>query len=189
MQYIDITTTMVRSSLDISYSRLDVKHSFKPEYQTERRPSELSIKSEDIKVKLDTSAIQSELNLKNNTDLALTAANNGRQAVYEAIGAAVRKGNEMAKIAQHVTIADIVRQENIHQPESYTVFIPSNKVNISWEPGSLSMKYDPGDLKLNWDIKENEIKYVPGHVKLGIEQYPRVDIEYHPEGVRLDVMA
>lgn len=189
MQYIDITTTMVKSSLDISYSRLDVKHSFKPEYETERRPSELSIKSEDIKVKLDTSDIRSELNLKNNTDLALDSANRGRQAVYEAIGAAVRKGNEMARISEHVTIADIVRQENIHQPETYTVFIPSHKVNMSWEPAKLSMHYDPGELKLNWNIKENEIKYVPGHVKLGIERYPRVDIEYHPEGVRLDIMA
>ena len=64
------------------------------------------------------------------------------------------------------------------QPSSYTLFLPSGGVDISWEPNSLQVQYTPGETEFQWEFPELELIYTPGSVKINIIEYASIDIEY-----------
>ena len=64
------------------------------------------------------------------------------------------------------------------QPVTYTAFLPSADVQISWQPQELDLEYDAGSLEFDWEIMRNGMDYIPGKFQMAITQYPKVQIEY-----------
>ena len=178
MQLIRITNHPIKYKFEIEPARLEMKQAQNPEGETVREPSRLQIRTKNIAVRLDTTELRASLNLRNSGAFARHQASLGAQAAEQATGEAVQFGNQMQQIQDGVSIAQIVQQKLLQQPETYTMFLPEVGPNISWDPNSVSAQYEAGSIKFDWQIMKNLMDYVPGKFRMQILEYPKVSIEY-----------
>ena len=170
MNVLKITTTPIKLSMSSQKARLE---SHLPE-------PELNMKSENIKVNIDTSAARDSLGFKTARSLNRDAAVFGKQAAADATGRYAQMGNQMMQIQKGVTIPEIVQNQMMAQTKVTTgfEFLPAVGPDISWDPGSLAIDYTPSRIEFDPQPDMQEAVYVPGELNINVEQYPKVEIEY-----------
>lgn len=178
MQLIRITSIPMKCEFEVEPARLQVQRAQNPRQQVTVTPSRLALSSNDIQVRLDTTDLRASLNQRNSADFATYTADLGRQAASMAIDDAVQEGSEMQRIEDGVSIAQIIQQKMMDQPDSAMVFLPTAGPDISWEPGNLSTDYQPASVETDWQIMKNQMEYIPGKFHMKILQYPDVKVEY-----------
>lgn len=97
MNVLKITTTPIKLSMSSQKARLE-SHLPEPELGIIRTPSRLNMKSENIKVNIDTSAARDSLGFKTARSLNRDAAVFGKQAAADATGRYAQMGNQMMQI-------------------------------------------------------------------------------------------
>ena len=179
MNVLKITTTPIKLSMSSQKARLE-SHLPEPEVGIIRTPSRLDMKSETIKVNMDTSAARDSLGFKTARSLNRDAAVFGKQAAADATGRYAQMGNQMMQIQKGVTIPEIVQNQMMAQTKVTTgfEFLPAVGPDISWDPGSLAIDYTPSRIEFDPQPDMQEAVYVPGELNINVEQYPKVEIEY-----------
>lgn len=175
---IRIQTTPIEYQLKIEAPRLEMRQAQNPSNQVKQTPSSLQIHTKNIQVRLDTSEMRNSIGLKSAPDLIADAAAYGKQTAMEATAEMTRFGDQIGQIQDGVTVAGLMKQKLLEQPDTMTVFLPSTGPAVSWDPNQMDVKYKPGDLEFDWKINQNILNYVPGKFQMVIEQYPKVQIEY-----------
>ena len=178
MQLINITSTPIDYKINIEPARLEMKQADNARQKMTSFPSELSIQSRNIEVRLDSTRMRASLNLRNPGEFARYYGSQGMQTAYENIGDRVQFGNQISQIQDGVSISQVVQQKMLEQPTTYTTFIPSAGIDISWQPQQLNLDYQPTQLEFDWQTMKNSMEYVPGKYQMDILQYPKVQIEY-----------
>ena len=178
MQLINITSTPIDYKINIEPARLEMKQADNASHRMNVDPSRLSIRSRNIQVRLDFTEMQASLNLRNPGDFARYYGSKGNQTAYENIGERVQFGNQIAQIQDGVSISQVVQQKALQQPTTYTTFIPSAGVDMSWQPAELNLDYQPTEMNFDWQVQKNVLEYVPGKYQMDILQYPKIEIEY-----------
>ena len=178
MQLINITSTPIEYKINIEPGRLEMKQADNARQKMTSFPSELSIQSRNIEVRLDSTRMRASLNLRNPGEFARYYGSQGMQTAYENIGDRVQFGNQISQIQDGVSISQVVQQKMLEQPTTYTTFIPSAGIDISWQPQQLNLDYQPTQLEFDWQTMKNSMEYVPGKYQMDILQYPKVQIEY-----------
>ena len=178
MQLINITSTPIEYKINIEPGRLEMKQADNARQKMTSFPSELSIQSRNIEVRLDSTRMRASLNLRNPGEFARYYGSQGMQTAYENIGDRVQFGNQISQIQDGVSISQVVQQKMLEQPTTYTTFIPSAGIDISWQPQELNLDYQPTQLEFDWQTMKNSMEYVPGKYQMDILQYPKVQIEY-----------
>ena len=178
MQLINITSTPIEYKINIEPGRLEMKQADNARQKMTSFPSELSIQSRNIEVRLDSTRMRASLNLRNPGEFARYYGSQGMQTAYENIGDRVQFGNKISQIQDGVSISQVVQQKMLEQPTTYTTFIPSAGIDISWQPQQLNLDYQPTQLEFDWQTMKNSMEYVPGKYQMDILQYPKVQIEY-----------
>ena len=161
MNVLKITSTPIKLSMTSQRARLESRLP-DPEVGIIRNPGKLNMKSDHIKVDIDTSRSRDSLGFKTARGLMKDAASAGLKAASDATAQYSRVGNQMMQIQDGVTIA----------------FIPSVGPDISWEPADLSIDFAPAKLAFDPQVQEPAARYVPGELSVNVEQYPKVEIEY-----------
>ena len=179
MNVLKITTTPIKLSMSSQKARLE-SHLPEPELGIIRTPSRLNMKSENIKVNIDTSAARDSLGFKTARSLNRDAAVFGKQAAANATVRYAQMGNQMMQIQKGVTIPEIVQNQMMAQTKVTTgfEFLPAVGPDISWDPGSLAIDYTPSRIEFDPQPDMQEAVYVPGELNINVEQYPKVEIEY-----------
>ena len=178
MQLINITSTPIEYKINIEPGRLEMKQADNARQKMTSFPSELSIQSRNIEVRLDSTRMRASLNLRTPGEFARYYGSQGMQTAYENIGDRVQFGNQISQIQDGVSISQVVQQKMLEQPTTYTTFIPSAGIDISWQPQQLNLDYQPTQLEFDWQTMKNSMEYVPGKYQMDILQYPKVQIEY-----------
>lgn len=178
MQLINISSTPIEYKINIEPARLEMKQADNARQKMTLDPSRLSIQSRNIEVRLDSTRMRASLNLRDPGEFARYYGSQGNQTAYENIGDRVQFGNQIAQIADGVSISQVVQQKALQQPTTYTTFIPSAGVDMSWQPADLNLDYKPADLSFDWQTMKNIMEYVPGKYQMEILQYPKVSVEY-----------
>lgn len=178
MQLINITSTPIEYKINIEPGRLEMKQADNARQKMTAFPSELSIQSRNIEVRLDSTRMRASLNLRNPGEFARYYGSQGMQTAYENIGDRVQFGNQISQIQDGISISQVVQQKMLEQPTTYTNFIPSAGIDISWQPQELQLDYQPTTLEFDWQTMKNSMEYVPGKYQMDILQYPKVQIEY-----------
>ena len=178
MQLINITSTPIEYKINIEPGRLEMKQADNARQKMTSFPSELSIQSRNIEVRLDSTRMRASLNLRNPGEFARYYGSQGLQTAFENIGDRVQFGNQSSQIQDGVSIGQVVQQKMLEQPTTYTTFIPSAGIDISWQPQQLNLDYQPTQLEFDWQTMKNSMEYVPGKYQMDILQYPKVQIEY-----------
>ena len=178
MQLINITSTPIDYKINIEPARLEMKQADNARQKMTLDPSQLSIQSRNIEVRLDSTRMRASLNLRNPGEFARYYGSQGMQTAYENIGDRVQFGNQISQIQDGISISQVVQQKMLEQPTTYTNFIPSASIDISWQPQELQLDYQPTTLEFDWQTMKNSMEYVPGKYQMDILQYPKVQIEY-----------
>jgi hypothetical protein len=178
MHLLQITNIPIKYEMEIQRARLEVQQDFLPEAKVSSRPAKLDIQTQNIRAQMDSYEMRRSLGLENATDFAKAAAGNGKESIKKSTRSYVDMGNQMSRINEGVTIAQIIGQKVFEQPVLYTAFMPSTGTEISWVPNQIETNYREGALEYDWQIMRNVLNYVPGSIRMTILQYPSVEIEY-----------
>lgn len=179
MNVLKITTTPIKLSMTSQRARLEAQLPT-PQMDIEQTPGSLQMRSQNIKVNIDTYNARQNLGHRTNKDFFAYEASRGRTAADEATARYVQVGNQMAQIQNGANIPDIIYMQMISrmQPKSSLDAVPLPAPDISWTPGQLDMDYSPSKLEFEAQLKETQTSYIPGELSINVEQYPKVEIEY-----------
>lgn len=177
MQLLKITNVPIKITMKVERPRLEIRQP-KPEITIRRVPSNLSMKSQNIKVNIDTFEARKSLGFKSARALNADAAAEGNRAAGEATAQYAEIGNQMAKIHKGANLPDIMYSKLIDQRTTYLKFLPEVGADISWQPNQLNMEYTPTELHFDAKVLKNTMEFIPGQVLFNVEQYPKVNIEY-----------
>lgn len=179
MNVLKITTTPIKLSMTSQRARLEAQLPT-PQMDIEQTPGSLQMRSQNIKVNIDTYNARQSLGHRTNKDFFAYEAAKGRTAADEATARYVQVGNQMAQIQNGANIPDIIYMQMISrmQPKSGLEAVPLPAPDISWTPGQLDMDYSPSKLEFEAQLKETQTSYIPGELSINVEQYPKVEIEY-----------
>lgn len=178
MNVLKISTTPIKLSMMSQRARMESEIP-DPEVGIINHSGTLQIKSENIKVNIDTFQSRQSMGFRTAKGLMKDAAQQGVQAAQDATAQYAKIGNQMAQIQNGATIADIMKQYTIPSPVMSGIkFIPTVGPDISWDPNKLSMEYSPASVEFQPQVEKKSGHYVPGNLEINVEQYPKVEIEY-----------
>ena len=178
MNLLRITTQDAKIEMNSKRAQLKMENPG-PSYTVNTTPSKLNIEQNHIKVKMD--GFDQRVSMGRHTAFTLTAekAEEGKQAALEATANYAEVGNQMAQIHKGASIADIVGQKFMGELKSLElIFTPSVPTDISWEPNSIKMSYEPSKQEFDWETMKLSMEYIPGNLTINMVQYPSVTIEY-----------
>lgn len=178
MQLLRIESIPIQYTIQAERPRLEIKQADNADIRVDRRAARLDIRSRNTQIRLDTTAMRQSMGLRSVNALLSDQAAQGMQAAVEATAEMSRFGTQVGQIQNGVTIAQLVTQKIMAQPDTVTAFIPSVGPDISWVPGGVDLQYRAGELSTDWEINKNVLDYIPGKFKFIIEQYPDIKIEY-----------
>lgn len=184
-QLIKITTVPIAIEMKIENAKIQ-RQSKTAKLEISKKDGRLSMKSQPVKVKLDTFDIRNQLSPTAMKSIE-QAAQKGKQAAYTATGRYAENGKMYleGQMGEDVTAKLI---EQINAPKNVQVNIGSypaanTGVKTSVEPAQLSMRYDMD--KLNFDVRSlnGDFEFIPASIDVEITQYPDVRIEYVGEPI------
>lgn len=184
-QLIKITTVPIAIEMKIENAKIQ-RQSKTAQLEISKKNGRLSMKSQPVKVKLDTFDLRNQLSP---TPIKSTeqAAQKGVQAAYTATGRYAENGKMYleGQMGEDVT-AKIIEQ--INAPKNVNVAMgaypaPNTGVKTNVEPAKLSMMYDMD--KLNFDVRNSngDFEFIPASIDIEVTQYPDVRIEYVGEPI------
>ena len=177
-QLLKITTTPIEYKVQTQSASINVTRCEPAKLQAHVTPLQTKVRTDNIKVLLDTTKARSSIGLKSAPQLIVEARDRGLQAAQDATAQYAEIGNQMAQIHTNQTIPDILAQRLYQQPTTMTVFLPSSGVDISWKPNKLDMDIQPGTIRNEWEDAKLDMEYVPSKFQISVLQYPKVTIEY-----------
>lgn len=182
MNVLKITTTPIKLSMTSQRARLESQIP-DPEVGIIQNPGQLNMKSENIKVNIDTSRSRDSMGFRTARGLMRDSAQVGLKAAENATAQYSRVGNQMMQIQDDVTVADIMKNQMLAQTNVTTGigFIPSVGPDINWTQADLAIDYAPAQVDFTPMVQKQSAVYVPGELNVNVEQYPKVEIEYMGE--------
>ena len=179
MNVLKITTTPIKLSMTSQRARLESQIP-DPEVGIIQNPGKLNMRSENIKVNIDTFEARDSRGMRSARTLMRDAAQAGKQAASDAAAVYAQTGNQMMQIQKGVTIPDIIKNQMLAQSKFNTElkFLPAKGPDISWEPNQLDIDYTPASVEFDPQVMPQSAVYVPGELAINVEQYPKVEIEY-----------
>lgn len=178
MQLIRITSTPIKYDINIQPAELRIAQNSDISHTERRTSGELKIDAKPVQIRMDSTELFASLGVKSAPRLIKEAAQKGLQAAQKATAQYAEFGNQLTEINRGVDVSSIIKQRMLEQPDLQTVFLPSAGTDISWDPNSISIKYNPGTLTMDWHLQRNVMDYIPGKFELNIVQYPKITIEY-----------
>jgi hypothetical protein len=177
-QLLDINTTPIEIHMSTTPAKLVYDNTLQPQSSAHTEPAALQMKSHSVQLQIDTYEARKSLGMENSHDFAVDMGQRGLKALSKFIDTTVQEGDQMADTENGVTIADIIKQKMLEQPELVTVFLPQGGANISFQPGSLDVSYRPGSYECDWGKMGCEQTYTPGSFDVEVVQRPVVEINY-----------
>lgn len=199
---IQITTVPISYELKIQKAQVE-RHRGSAQLQISREKGGLQVKSDPIKVKIDTFEARNSMIPTTPTSIK-QAAEKGKQAAYEATARWASDNHLMmkAKIGEDVAgqIAERDFMNNLKTGEFEMGFIPKAGPNIQWTDPDITVRYEMDKLNFDLKISNGDFQFIPGDISLEITQMPDVNIEYiggpiyvppssDPDYEGIDVMA
>ena len=124
MQLLRITTIPIKMKMSREDARLQVDQN-PPHMKQKTVRSKLTLKKEDVKVRIDTYEARKRMGQINLTDQARQAARRGIEGALEAMAKYVKLGNMLAQAHKGVTVPEAAYARLAREPKSQKVFLPA----------------------------------------------------------------
>ncbi len=147
-----------------------------PFVEISRQTGGFEMKSEPIKVRIDSFEVRQSIGLKSNGTLVAEFGESGVSSAYEATAEIAQNGN---MYVNQMTTPQIAAQQSSKTIETVLDFLPHSQPEMRWEGGTIDVNFTKDKLDFQFDSKDSiNFNYVPASVRFEIKQLPSVEIEY-----------
>lgn len=141
----------------------------------------LQMKSSPVRLNLDTYEARKSASNESVTSSVKTYGQKGRQAAYSATARYAQEGqiHVDAKFNEEAfqQIADLRLKNGEHKTPNIK-WIPNQPVDIQYQPGDLTIKYQTDKLNFDFQQEKTPMEFIPGDIELVVTQQPDVIIKY-----------
>ncbi|HOV25206.1 MAG TPA: DUF6470 family protein [Pseudobacteroides sp.] len=183
---LEMSQTYARIGIESTRASLEMKTK-NAVLELDSKEPKINIRTELPKVEIDQYECFASAGLKKPLDLTKEFAQRGYQAVLEYIGKTAEDGDMLAAIEKsRRVITEIAARDFYTQHEFGMVTMPSVRPTIT-VTGSLEIEAERTAEGVNNGVDgtyipaELDMKYVPGMIRIYMEQYASVNIKYIPE--------
>ena len=175
---IEIQTVPIEIQMKVTNAHLEYARGT-AQMEISRDKGGLSIRSQPIKVNLDTYESRNSIRPTTTTSIR-QQAQAGVQGAYQATAVLAQEGRMMmeARIDQDV-IPQLAKQQNLGEPNNVNIeFLPRVGPDIGWDGGEMSIRYEMDKLNFDWRMEQMSFTFVPGDIEFTMTQRPDVIIKY-----------
>lgn len=181
MQLIKIKTTPIKYNVKVTNASITVPEIDPVEMDLDVTQLKIENETKPIQMRMDSSNMRRSMGMKTIADVCREAPAKTQQTANRVTSEYVSIGNRMA--AGHkdgLTIAQLMRQKSFENLtiESTIAAIPSEKIDMSWEPAEVKHHVRRSDATTNWKKAAKEMEFVPSSYSLEVESLAKVEIEY-----------
>ena len=174
MQLLKITSIPLKYNIETENASLKIQRLSQEQISQHSELANLSVSSEGIKIRMDSSAMRSSMGFKTVAQVAEEAPAKTQQTANSVTSAYVNMGNRMAQ--KGMTVAQYINQNMLSNATIETAI--SVRIDTSWEPAKSEVNFEPAKTQFDWQSAQKKMEFVPSKLSLEIEQYANVDIEY-----------
>lgn len=181
MQLIRIKTTPIKYNLTVKNASLTVPQIEPAKMDLDITPLKIDNETKSIQMRMDSSDMRRSMGMKTIADVCREAPAKTQQTANSVTSDIVQTGNRMAEGHKNgLTIAQLMRQKSFENLtiESTIATIPTEKIDISWEPAEVKHQVRRSDVSTNWQKAAQEMEFVPSSITLEVENFADVEIEY-----------
>lgn len=175
---IEIQTVPIEIQMKVTNARLEYARGT-AQMEVSRNKGGLQIRSQPIKVKLDTFEARSSV-VPTTAQSIQQSAQKGIQASYEATAVLAQEGRMMMESVQDGNvIPQLARQASLPPMVNLNIqFLPTTGADISWTGGEMNIRYEMDKLNFDWRMEQMSFTFVPGDIEFTMTQRPDVIIKY-----------
>lgn len=176
---LQIQTTPAKLALQIDKPVQQIEQP-KADQQIEQPAAILEMSTTKPQLSLDTTENRADLDLKSTIRRNKENAQYGMQQVSEGTARRASEGQQLMKIENGASIADIAKQNTVKDPAPIGIrFVGDRmKVQMSFSPGSLNINATPQKPVHNVQINKPIHNYTQGKVTGVMEQYNSIEIDW-----------
>lgn len=145
-------------------------------------PLKIDTETTPIKLRMDSSNMRRSMGMKTIADVHREFPAQTQQTANRVTSKYVSLGNQMANgHSEGITVAQLMSQDLMNKTtpiETTIAQIPSERIDMSWEPATIKHKVRRSDVETNWKKAAQEMEFVPSSYSLEIKQFAHVEIEY-----------
>ncbi len=179
-QLLKITTTPIKYEINIEPAKLEMRsRQLVPYADVQTTPPELKIDTQNTTVQIDTYKARKSLGYYSAADAASIEAQKGVQQAMQSMAQAASEGWQYSSaLKDGITIAQMVQQKMLQQPQMVMRFLPEGGAELAWTPATCDLEYNMGDVQYQWQWPKVNYEYTPASISVNILQRPSVNIEY-----------
>jgi hypothetical protein len=182
-QLIKIKTIPIQYEIHMENARLTTPEIDPGEFEIETTPLKIETETTPVQMRMDSSDMRRSMGMKTIADVMREAPGKTQEAANKATSRYVSRGNRMANgQADGITVVDIAKQDFLSKYattiESTIGSIPTEKVDISWEPATVKHDVQKSEAHTDWKKAAQEMEFVPSNYSLEIQRLAEVEIEY-----------
>ena len=181
MQLIRIKTYPIKYSIKTENARLTIPQIEPSELKMNTTPLKINTETTPIKLRMDSSDMRRSMGMKTIADIHRELPAEIQQTANRVTSKYVSLGNQMAEgHSEGITVAQLMRNNMLQRPTIETTIgaIPSEKVDISWEPATIKHEVQRSEVTTDWKKAAHEMSFIPSSYSLEVEELAHVEIEY-----------
>jgi hypothetical protein len=178
MQLIKITSVPIKYTINTQDAKLTAPQIEPAELKLDTTPLKIDLDTEPVKLRIDSSEMRKSMGMKSIADWSREAPANTQRTTNEVTAEYVNMGNRMAKPG--MTIAQLMHEKSLSNLTIETAIgtIPKVRSETSWDPASVKTDVRRSSVETDWKVAAQEMEFIPSSVRLEIERFADVEIEY-----------
>jgi len=182
MQLIKIKQIPIDYEIKTENAKLVAPQIEPAELDLETTPLTIENETTPIKLRMDSSDMRRSMGMKTIADVHREYPAQTQATANRVTSKYVSLGNKMANgHSSGITVAQLMKEDLMSKSapiETTIAQIPSERIDISWEPATVKHKVKRSEVSTNWKKAAQEMEFVPSQYSLEIKEYARVEIEY-----------
>lgn len=176
---LQIQTTPAKIGLQVTKPVQDIQQP-KATLSIEQPAAILEMSTTRPQLSLDTTENRADIDMKSVFRRSAENAQYGMQKALEGTGRRAQEGQQLMKIENGASIADIVKQNTERPMADLQVKFVGNRLKIKTDitAGSLNINVTPQKPKIDAQINKPIHNYTPGKVDVVMEQYGSIQIDW-----------
>lgn len=178
---LDYNITNIKLDYNMSNAQVTAGTNEKASVSRQISPSKMEVNVKDAFVHIDTTAAQSSIGIDTPEAFSQKKADEAYQKVLAGIRERVSIGNQIGKLHEGATIAQVFKskfERDEFSCETYVEFLPSAPAEITIEPVEIDVNYTPSEMDANWKAHQFSLGFTPANFDQIVAQQPNVDITY-----------
>ncbi len=181
MQLIRIKNIPIKLRIETENARLITPQIEPAELNLDTTPLKIETETTPIKLRMDGSDMRRSMGMKTIADIHREMPSRTQQTANNVTSKYVSLGNQMANgHSGGITVAELMRNNMMQRPNIETTIgaIPSEKIDISWEPATIKHEVQRSEVSTNWKKAAQEMEFIPSSYTLEVEEMARIEVEY-----------